>query len=519
MKAFIDLFLDARSVSTPFVAVRTFDNRSTIAAIQKSLGDAAESTPLISWDAIHGLAGLNEVGTQAASKMATDAGVEVAATVELTLALGVLESAKEDVIVFIHNPHLFWENDKRIIQGIANLRDDFKARGNMLVMLFGAGDRLPVELQQDVYVLDEPLPTREQLAEIVTGTFAFAAQEKKFAACKTGATPEVVDKAVAAGVGLPQFPFEQAVAQTLDKVKGKLDIPTLWNRKKEIVSQNPGLTYHPGHETLADLYKVDSFRNFGIKLLTGKYSPTLIIRMDEIEKQFAGNATDSSGTKGNLMGEFLTWIVEKRVICSLLVGVQGSSKSFSIYCLGGEYEKPVINYSVPAMEHEHVGMSAKHQRTAHRTLDSISDGRIWLVATANSLRGLPPELISRFQSGGIFFFDLPTEEEANGILDLKIKQFKLDPKQEKPVMTNWTGRDIENCAMKADLLGVSLVEAAGYIVPLSTSHKEQLEELRTGASGRFLSASQPGIYHHTPLAEVKHAPKVTITEAGNRKMR
>lgn len=517
MKSFIEMFTAAREISTPAVAVRTFDPASSIQSITKSLGpELAELTPLISWDAIHGLKGLNDSGVEALSKIATDADVELAATVDLPIALGTLEFAGEDIIAFIHNPHLVWETDKKVIQAMWNLRDTYKANGNMLVDLIGVGVELPAELQQDTLILEEPLPTREELAKIVVDTFGNAAVKADYAACKSGATPQVIKNATDALIGLPQFPADQATAMCLDKVKGILDIDTLWTRKRDIVSANPGLSYHNGTETLKDMYGCNSVRKFGIKFMNGKFSPTLILRQDEIEKQFAGNGTDSSGTKGNLLGEWLTWVNDRRVMCSLFLGVPGSSKSHSAYCMGGEFGRPVINYSIPGMEHEHVGMSAKHQRTAHKVLDAISDGRIWLIATANSLNGLPAELISRFQVGGIFFFDAPDDDEKIGILKLKIAAYGLDASQEFPDMTNWTGRDIDNCARKADTLDVSLVEASEYIVPLLTSHKEQMDALRQSANGRYLSASKPGVYEYKPAAM---RPTVKLVDPSARKMR
>jgi hypothetical protein len=517
MKSFIELFTAAREVSTPLIAVRTFDPASTIQSITQSLGtDLAGLTPIISWDAIHGLKGLNEAGVEGLASMAGEADVELAATVDLPIALGTLEFANEDVIAFIHNPHLVWAIDKKVIQALWNLRDGYKANGNMLISLVGIGDEIPAELQQDTLILEEPLPTREELAKIITDTFGNAAAKKEYESCKKGATPAVIKAGTDALIGLPAFPADQATAMCLDKKKGKLDIETLWTRKRDIVSANPGLSYHNGAETLKDMYGCDSVRNFGIKFMSGKFSPTLILRQDEIEKQFAGNGSDSSGTKGNLLGEWLTWVNDYRIICSLFLGVPGSSKSHSAYCLGGEFGRPVINYSIPGMEHEHVGMSSKHQRTAHKVLNAISDGRIWLIATANSLNGLPAELISRFQVGGIFFFDAPDDEERLGILKLKIAAYGLDPNQEIPDMTNWTGRDVDNCARKADTLGVSLVEASGYIVPLLTSHKEQMDALRQSAHERYLSASKPGVYQYTKPAS---KPTVKVVDPTARRMR
>lgn len=528
MKSFIELFMDARDVSTPGIVVRTFDPASTIRSVQKALDFAAklkstaksaEDTPLVAWDAIHGLRGLNDnAGVPAVAKMCTEVNVEREATVDLSLCLGTLEAADEDVIAFVHNPQLVWNEDKKTVQGFWNLRDGYKANGNMVVLLVGPGDQVPVELQSDFLVLDEPLPTREELEQIVRDTFEYAAQNPEYKACKGAATLAVVKQACDALIGLPAFPAEQAVAMCLDKKKGKLDIKQVWERKKTIVSQKPGLNYHNGTETLHDMYGVEQFKNFGVRLMSGKHSPTLILRVDEIEKQFAGNATDTSGVKGDMLGEFLTWIQDNNVICTLLLGVPGSSKSWSIYCIGGEFGKPVINYSISAMQDSLVGNSGKNLRNANRTCDAISDGRIWLVATANSLRGLPPELISRFQVGGIFFFDAPDTEERNGIMDLKTKKYGLSEKRDEyPQMDGWTGRDVENCARKADLLNCGLNEAAQYVVPLMTSHREQMDELRQSANGRFLSASKPGVYEYTKLPESATHHKPVVTEG--RRMR
>lgn len=524
MKSFIELFTAARAISTPLVAVRTFDASSTIQNITKSLGkELFALTPLVSWDSIHGLRGLNEPGQEAIAAMCSkgDGGesVDRAATVDLVIALAVLENATEDVIAFIHNPHLVWASDKRVIQAEYNLRNDYKANGNMLINLFGTGDELPAELQQDVLVLEEPLPTREDLAKIVTDTFAYAAQKKEYAACKS-VDDETIKAAVDAGIGIPAFPFDQSVAMTLDRKTGKLDIPTLWTRKKDIVSSNAGLSYHSGSESLADMYGCAAWVKDARLLMDGKKQPTVIVRMDEIQRQLAGSDSDSSGTKGNLMGEFLTWVNDRNVICTLNLGVSGTSKSWGPYCIGGEYKKPIINYSVSAMEHKHVGESSRHMRTAHKVLESISDCRIWLVASANSLDGLPPELISRFQAGGIYFFDLPDEDEKAGILKLKVKVYNIDPKQPMPEMPSWTGRDIDNMCRKADLFNISLVDAAQHIIPLHQSHNALIENIRTSAAGKFLSASKAGVYQYTPATTVHKSTTVVTTPAdGARKFR
>lgn len=517
MKSFIELFTDARAVSTPMIAVRTFDPASTIKSIRKSLGKDVDKTPLLAWDSIHGLKSVNDggqdnIGSTAIATLMSAAGMgaeELATTVDLPIALGLLEFAgDQDILAFVHNPQLAWSSDSKIIQAIWNLRDGFKANGNMLVLLIGAGDLLPTELQQDILILDEPLPTRDELAKIVKETYAFAAQNPKYAACKNAATPEVIKVACDALIGLPAFPAEQATAMCLEKSTGTLDVAQLWDRKRTIVSERPGLVFLQPKETLKDMYGNEGFAKFATSFMEGKYAPTVILRTDEIEKQFAGSGTDTSGSTGKQLGEFLSWIEDHKVVCSLLLGVPGSSKSWSSQCIAGHYKSPLIKFDLSAMEDKMVGEGGKNLRNAERTVEAISDGRIWLIATANSLRGLPPELISRFQVGGIFFFDAPTNEEKAGILKLKVARYGLEPSQASPEMTGWTGRDIDNCARKAQMLGISLVEAGAYVVPLMQSHAEEMDNLRKSAHEKFLSASHPGVYQYSKPPEKIIAPVV-----------
>jgi hypothetical protein len=86
----------------------------------------------------------------------------------------------DDSILFMANIQMYWdrkqvgEGSAMIIQGIWNLRDQFKAKGATLVLLTTSGTMVLTELAEDVLVLDEPLPTAEDLAKIVDQIFADA---------------------------------------------------------------------------------------------------------------------------------------------------------------------------------------------------------------------------------------------------------------------------------------------------------------------------------------------------------
>jgi len=118
-------------------------------------------------------------------------------------------------------------------------------------------------------------------------------------------------------------------------------------------------------------------------------------------------------------------------------------------------------------------------------------GAAYGLRPAIGSRAFRPRLRRRFTLG-TFFFDLPCAEEREAIW--KIYREKWELSGEQPDDEGWTGAEIKECCRKAWRLKLSLTESAAYIVPVSRSAADQIENLRRQASGRFLSASQPGVY-------------------------
>ena len=79
---------------------------------------------------------------------------------------------------------------------------------------------------------------------------------------------------------------------------------------------------------------------------------------------------------------------------------------------------------------------------------------------------------------------------------------------EPPDDEGWTGAEIEECCRKAYRLKISLQEAAQYIVPVSRSASEEIKSLRLQASGKFISASAPGVYQYEEAAVPKAVKRV-----------
>jgi hypothetical protein len=493
MTDFVKQFRAATDVSTPLVAVRTFDNASASKTILDSQTDDKKAVSVISWDCIKGFTPVTDSGSATLKKAIAKAESDLLQTGQINEALRVLNVAvevMEDTFVLLHNPHLFWSNDPAVIQGIWNLRDKFKPNGNMLVLLVSSGAILPPEISNDILVLDEVLPDVEDLEVIVSDVFEYA----KF----PPPDKTTLGKATAALVGLPTFTAEQSVAMSLDVKNKCLNIDNLWERKRQTINQTRGLSVYTGSDEFDDVGGLTNVKNFLTRIMEGNDPPQAIIFLDEIEKSFAGSGTDSSGVKTELNGAYLSWSEDNHVMGILCVGLPGVGKSQLPKTLGRKYGIPFIKFDIAAMQDPLVGNSGTYVRNAFAIVNAVSNGHVLAIATCNGMDSLSPELQSRFQLA-TFFYDAPTEEERSSIWNIYKKSYKLDGPL--PVSEGWTGREIKGCCEKAYRLNIPILEAAKYVVPCTVSNAGRVEHLRRSSSGKYLSASHEGLYTYDPSDE------------------
>lgn len=475
-------FKAARRVSAPTIVIRTADQYAAMMTIKASFN--GNPPPLLVWDLALGMRGLNEEGQMAFN----DFGVEPIMTTNPGEALGLALKLPEKSVLFCFNAHRIVSNET-VSQAIWNVRELFKTDGRTLVLL-GPDMPLPAELQQDALVIDEALPTEDQLKAIIVDQLDAA-----------GITDKVNDlalgKAVDAVAGLAAFPAEQAVAMSLSP--DGINIGDLWERKRTAIEQAPGLSVWRGVETFDDIGGVENVKTFGRKVLTGSVPPRAVVFIDEIEKAMSGVGTDTSGVSTEMLGTMLTWMQDRNVTGMLLVGPPGAAKSAYAKALGNTAGVPTIAFDLGAMKGSLVGQSGSNLRQALKVVDAVSNDRALVVATCNSLASLPPELRRRF-TFGTFFFDLPTAEEREKIWMLYALKYRIvGQAQTRPKDEGWTGAEIKACCDIAYRLKITVVEAASYIVPVAKSAAESIQKLRETASGRFISASEPGIYTHNKI--------------------
>lgn len=479
-------FLQARYKSVPLVMIRTADPGATVSAIAKvSATDKGSEAAVIQWDQSRGYREVNPLG-----KPFVD---QVKACINAVQALEKAELAPRHAVIamYLPLPETVWR-DMAFVQAVWNLRDIFKRDWRTLVLLVPSGS-VPTALEHDVLVIDEPLPGPDHLRQIVKNTFKAAGFAEKD-------TPD--DKAlvrIVDGVaGLSAFAAEQAIALSLKK--SGIDHVALRDRHRQMITNTKGLSVWTGGETFKDIGGQANFKAFAQRVIDGTYRFGAVAWIDEIEKAFGGLRGDLTGISQDYLGVLLGYMADKRVPGILLMGHPGTGKSADAKAFGNTAGVPTIRMDLQAMHGSLVGESQHALRHALKVVSAVSQDRPMFLATCNSVAVLPPEFVNRFKWR--FFVDMPDDEEKATIWPIHLKAYNIPANATRPDDTGWNGREIEQCCATAAQLKCSLVEAAQYVVPISVSSAEEIEKRRQEANGRYLSASQSGMFLHEPRKSV-----------------
>jgi hypothetical protein len=192
--------------------------------------------------------------------------------------------------------------------------------------------------------------------------------------------------------------------------------------------------------SLFNKYIGESERTMRETLTTADASAPCVLWLDEIEKGFHGDDHDS-GTSKRMLATFLTWLAEKR-------------------------------------------------------------SRVFVVATANDITALPPELIRKGRFDEIFFVDLPSDAVRANILRIHTTKrgLSIDDKALAALAhaaNGFSGAELEQAVVSAlySAHAHNTPCAANHILaelratkPLSVVMAEKIDELRAWADGRTVPA-------------------------------
>ncbi len=440
----------------------------------------AEGWRLATWDVARGL-------QESGSNSPGEAGDPLSAV----RALPSLATPDAPALLLAFNFHRFLGSPE-VAQAVAHAVAQGKQNRTFLVIVSPVV-QLPAELEKLFVVLEHPLPSREQLAEIAHGV-----------ATEPGELPEGDDRehVLDAAAGLTRHESESAFSLAIVR-HGQIEPRTIWELKAQTLKKSGLLSLYRGSETFVNLGGLDALKGFCKRLL----------RKQDVDQP------------------------ELRPKGILLLSPPGCGKSQFVKCLGAETGRPTLMLDVGSLYGSLVGQTEARVRQAIQQLEAMapcvalidevekalcgatSGGNgdsgvssrlfstlltwlndrtsdVFVCCTANDISKLPPEFARSERFDGIWYVDLPNRPQKDEIWSMYTRMFRLDGDQPRPVDEQWSGAEIRSCCRLAALLGTSLVNAAQHVVPVAHTASEGIERLRGWASGRCLSAETGGVYSY-----------------------
>ncbi|MFO0679123.1 MAG: AAA family ATPase [Polyangiaceae bacterium] len=225
---------------------------------------------------------------------------------------------------------------------------------------------------------------------------------------------------------------------------------------------------------------------------------------------------------------------------ALLLGVQGCGKSLSAKAVAGEWGMPLVRLDPSNLYQRYVGETEKSLKRALRTAETMapivlwidelekafgtsgeSDGgvsrrvlgtflawlqektaRVFVLATANDVTNVPPELMRKGRFDEIFFIDLPDRTAREGVLAVHLLRRGRDPSQYDlaglaRASEGFSGAELEQVIVAAlfDAFSDNVELTDGHIqdelertIPLSVTMSERVGALRSWAHERAVLA-------------------------------
>jgi len=440
---------------------------------------------LVFWSAVDGLVDTSKKSTTPAN--------------DPLEALIAIQELREKTIVLLRDFHLFLADPNPIL--IRQLKDVLQAAKtkNKTLIILGCRLCLPPELEREITVIEFALPGKQQLNQVLDGIIESA--ELK------GVEGEQRDKILDAASGLTTIEAENAFA--LSVVESKCIDPAIVAREKaQAVKKNGLLEIIETKENLDSVGGLDVLKEW---LLKRRHA-------------FNQRAIDYGlPTPKGL----------------LIIGIPGTGKSLTAKATAKVFGVPLLKLDAGRIFAGLVGQSESNLRAVIQTAEAIAPCCLWIdevekgfagsrasgstdggtssrvfgsfiswmqekkapvfvVATANDVSQLPPEMLRKGRFDELFFVDLPNQQEREGIWEIQISKYGRDARDFDTVQLakateGLTGSEIENAFVETLYLAFDRekeptdLDIAGVLtefVPLSKLMAEQIGSLKAWAKGR-----------------------------------
>jgi ATP-dependent 26S proteasome regulatory subunit len=373
---------------------------------------------------------------------------------------------------------------------------------------------IPPELQKDVTVVDLPLPEEGEYREVLSGLLEQVREDPKVT---IDLDDDATDGIVKACQGLTRSEAENALAKAIVSQQGLTgqDVKAILDEKEQIIRKSGILEYSAAVADFGDIGGLGNLKAW----------------LQQRNEGFSQRARDFG-------------LPNPRGV--MLVGVPGCGKSLSAKAVAAEWHKPLLKFDLGRVFAGLVGESEERMRKALEVAEGVAPCVLWIdelekglsgiggsgdsgvatrvfgtlltwmeektkpvfvVATANDISQLPPELLRKGRLDEIFFVDLPTAQNRAEILMIHLARRNRTPSNyDIAAIANATddfsGAELEELVVDAlyeayssserELKSEHLLRAAEDIKPLARSRAREITALREWASHNCRSAASVG---------------------------
>ncbi|MFA5251417.1 MAG: AAA family ATPase [Phycisphaerae bacterium] len=452
--------------------------------------------------------GLVPAGTSIQSQKHRDT-----ATQDPLVALGNVIDNLEPALYVFKDFHPFLKVcNMSIIRRMREIASSLKNTFKTIIIVSPMLD-IPAELEKDITLVDFDLPTVNDFSVLLDRIIEGVKDNPKLNVKIDNKTREQITHAL---LGLTQAEAENVLAKTLvqNRSLDGTSLEVINNEKKQIIRKSGLLEFYDAKETMSSVGGLGSLKSWLIKRS---------VAFTDQAREFGLPAP-----KG-----------------VLLLGVQGCGKSLMAKTISNIWRLPLLRFDVGQVFGSLVGSSEMNIRRAIKVAESVSPVVFWIdeidkafrgsrgsgaatdagtssrvfstfltwlsekkssvfvVATANDVTMLPPELLRKGRFDEIFFVDLPLTKEREEIYRVHLSKRKMAPskfdiKALAQTSVGYSGAEIEESVISAmfnvfyekqELTTERLLESLRQTVPLSKTMSEDVDALRKWADGRARPAT------------------------------